>query len=213
MISARQEWSDGLPVVPPTPDRVTAMLSATSLRPSQVIGESYVIAENEEDSPWEPLHVDKGFAVGQSTVTVMAAAGPRQVLNQLSGDAEGVLTTIADDMRITAGITWQSYFVVLLGGEHMEIMKRAGWSKKDVRSFLFESTMTSYAHLKRTNRAALPISHHDEIRMRPLVKSEEHIWVLPAGGMQGPFSCYIPGWMDDFWSYATIKEVRHARTA
>src|SRR5437868_3871478 len=28
------------------------------------------IAENEEDSPWEPLHVDRGFAPSDSTVTV-----------------------------------------------------------------------------------------------------------------------------------------------
>lgn len=326
----RQEWTDGLPVVPPTVERVTAMLQAAKLAPSKVIGEvparassitaeqvavnavlagclpeympvvvaaiealsdpqfqvhgpgattsgpavltivngpvarkfgvnsgsnlfgpgwranltigrtirlvmrnvlgsipgvldmatfghpgrlSYVIAENEEESPWAPLHVDRGYTREQSTVTLMAAAGPRQVLNQISDDPEGILTTIADDMRITAGITWQSYFVVLLGGEHMKIIERAGWSKSDVRRFLFESTMTSYAHLKRTNRAAMPITMNDEIRMRPLASSEDDFWIIPAGGSQGPFSCYIPGWMDDFWSYATTKEVKYDRAA
>lgn len=174
---------------------------------------SYVIAENEEESPWSPLHVDMGYSLDQSTVTLMAAAGPRQVLNQISDNPEGILTTIADDMRISAGVTWQSYFVILLGGEHMKIIKQAGWSKSDVRRFLYESTMTSFAHLKRTNRAAMPITPSDEIRMRPLAVSEEHFWIIPAGGSQGPFSCYIPGWMDDFWSYATTKEVRDDRTA
>src|SRR3989441_6597759 len=34
---------------------------------------SYVIAENEAESPWTPLHVERGFRPEQSTVTVMAA--------------------------------------------------------------------------------------------------------------------------------------------
>src|SRR5258708_5846049 len=37
---------------------------------------SYVIAENEIDSPWTPLHVERGFRAEQSTVTVIAADPP-----------------------------------------------------------------------------------------------------------------------------------------
>jgi hypothetical protein len=61
---------------------------------------SYVIAENEAESPWPPLHVERGFRPEQSTVTVMAAAAPRQFYNQLSSRAEGVLATLCDDMRV-----------------------------------------------------------------------------------------------------------------
>jgi len=32
-------WTDGLPVVPPTPERVAAMLAATPLSPQDIIGE------------------------------------------------------------------------------------------------------------------------------------------------------------------------------
>ena len=39
---------------------------------------SYVIAENEAESPWPALHVERGFRPDQSAVTVVAAAGPRQ---------------------------------------------------------------------------------------------------------------------------------------
>ena len=68
---------------------------------------SYVIAENEAESPWPPLHVERGFRPDQSAVTVMAAAGPRQFYNQLSNTAEGVLTTLADDMRISGNLMGQ----------------------------------------------------------------------------------------------------------
>ena len=39
---------------------------------------TYCIAENEADSPWEPYHVEKGFAADTSTVTVLPALGPHQ---------------------------------------------------------------------------------------------------------------------------------------
>src|SRR3989475_9831588 len=61
---------------------------------------SYVIAENEAESPWTPLHVERGFRPGQSTVTVMAAEAPHQFYNQLSNTAEGVLTTRSEERRV-----------------------------------------------------------------------------------------------------------------
>ena len=48
---------------------------------------SYVIAENETESPWTPLHVQRGFKAEESTVTVMSAEGPHQFYNQLSSGA------------------------------------------------------------------------------------------------------------------------------
>ncbi|MFC1971256.1 hypothetical protein ACFLV0_04960 [Chloroflexota bacterium] len=34
----RNAWSDGLPIIPPTPERVEKMLSGTNLKPDQIIG-------------------------------------------------------------------------------------------------------------------------------------------------------------------------------
>ncbi len=169
---------------------------------------SYVIAENEADSPWTPMHVDRGFRADQSTVTVLAADGPRQIFNQLSSTAEGVLTTMADDMRISGGVVGQTHYVVLLAGEHMEIVERDGWSKTDVKRYLFENTMNDYAHLRRTQRFPMPIKPGDETRIRPLVSHEDMFFIIPAGGKAGAFSSYIPGWAKASWSRMVTKEVR-----
>jgi hypothetical protein len=169
---------------------------------------SYVIAENEQESPWTPMHVDRGFRADQSTVTVLAADGPRQIFNQLSSTTEGVLTTMADDMRISGGVVGQTYYVVLLAGEHMEIVEREGWSKTDVKRYLFENTMNTYAHLRRTQRFPMPIKPGDETRIRPLVSHEDMFFILPAGGKAGAFSSYIPGWAKASWSRMVTKEVR-----
>jgi hypothetical protein len=169
---------------------------------------SYVIAENEAESPWTPLHVERGFAREQSVVTVIASDGPHQFYNQLSPDAEGILTTLADDMRISGNVMGQSTYVVVLAGEHMRTIAASGWDKKRIRQFLFEQTQNSHAHLKRTHRMAGAIEAGDEQRMRPLVASPDDILVVAAGGRAGAFSCYIPGWGSAKSSQAVTKEVK-----
>src|SRR5437870_6036814 len=59
---------------------------------------TYCIAENEEESPWEPLHVERGFARDASAVTVFAAEGPHNALSHYGLTADAILVTIADTM-------------------------------------------------------------------------------------------------------------------
>jgi hypothetical protein len=169
---------------------------------------SYVIAENEVDSPWTPLHVERGLRPEQSAVTVMAAEGPHQFYNQLSSTAEGVLTTLADDMRISGNVMGQSQYVVVVAGEHMKTIAGDGWTKADIRRFLFEHTKNSHAHLKRTQRMAGAIEPGDESTLRPLVETPDDIFVVAAGGRAGAFSAYIPGWGSKRTSQAVTKEVK-----
>ncbi len=169
---------------------------------------SYVIAENEADSPWTPLHVERGFRPEQSTITVMAADAPHQFYNQLSSTAEGVLTTLADDMRISGNVMGQSNYVLVIAGEHMRTIAGDGWDKKQIRQFVWENTQNSHAHLKRTQRMAGPVQPGDETKMRPLVASPDDIFVVAAGGRAGAFSGYIPGWGSARSSQAVTKEVK-----
>jgi hypothetical protein len=169
---------------------------------------SYVIAENEAESPWTPLHVERGFRPDQSAVTIVAAAAPRQFYNQLSNTAEGVLATLADDMRASGNLMGQPNFVVVLAGEHMRTIAGSGWNKAMIREFLFEHTKNSHAHLKRTQQMAGAVQPDDETRVRPLVESPDDILVVAAGGRAGAFSCYIPGWGGKRSSQAVTKEVK-----
>ena len=169
---------------------------------------SYVIAENEADSPWAPLHVERGFRPEQSTVTVMAAESPHQFYNQLSNTPEGVLTTLADAMRLGGSAGRQPQYVIVLAGEHMRTIGHGGWGKKKIRQFLFEHTQNSHAHLKRTNRLPGSIQPSDETKLRPLVASADDILVVAAGGRAGAFSAYIPGWGGSRSSLAVTKEVK-----
>src|SRR5256885_2362524 len=169
---------------------------------------SYVLAENEAESPWTPLHVERGFRPEQSTVTVMAAEGPHQFYNQLSSTAEGILTTLADNMRVSGNVMGQPHYALVLAGEHMRTIAADGWGKKRIRQFVWENTQNSHAHLKRTNRMTGAIAPGREQKRRPLVASPDDILVVAAGGRAGAFSCFIPGWSSAKSSAAITVEVR-----
>src|SRR6266540_5577244 len=110
---------------------------------------TYCIAENARDSPWLPLHAERGFAPEASAVTVFACEGPRQVRNSLSPTPEGVLTTISDAMSSlgtsmttsgsvadSASGTRQGEMVIVVAAEHMQTISRQGWAKREIRAYL-----------------------------------------------------------------------------
>ncbi len=169
---------------------------------------SFCIAENEEESPWPPLHVERGFQPEESTVTVLAALAPHQFYNQLSNTTEGILTTVCAHMRISAGVGMQPQYCLVIAGEHMEVMAKEGWSKDDIKRFCFEHTQSSHAELKRINVMPGKINLEDETLMRPLVNPPEDFIVVAAGSRVGAFSAFIPGWGSKSISESVTKEIR-----
>src|SRR5437773_10462205 len=66
---------------------------------------SYCIGEYQEESPWQPLHVEHGFAAGDSTVAALAALAPQGVVDARHRTARDVLTTGARSGHATASHT------------------------------------------------------------------------------------------------------------
>jgi hypothetical protein len=122
------------------------------------------IAENEEMSPWPPLHVEHGFDPGDSTVTAMIIrscvhieARHTQVPEQLALDITG---TIA---RTGALIHRTTSSLVVLAPEHARLFAVAGWSKDDVRQFIYARAVNSRAELAAVGKEA--ISQHTRWRL------------------------------------------------
>ena len=157
---------------------------------------SFCFAENEEASPWEPMHVERGFGAGESTTTVFACEGIIPTYNQLSDNPEGVLLGMADAMSYKGSmqIIGQQDVVVVLAGEHMKVMGDAGWSKTQVKQFLYDHAWRSIADLKRAGRIAGEVTPEDETTQRHSVRKPEDIAVVVAGGEVGSFSACLTGW-------------------
>ena len=93
----------------------------------------------------------------------------------------------------------------------MRTIAGSGWSKADIRAFVFENSKTSVAHLKRTGRMPGAVKSDDESTMRPLVLTPDDILVVAAGGRAGSFSCYIPGWGSRTSSEAVTVVIKDRR--
>lgn len=181
---------------------------------------SYCIAENESDSPWLPLHAERGCAPGASAVTVFACEGPRQVRNTVSQTPEGVLNGIADCMSAlgtsltmsgsiasTAAGTRQGEIVIVIAGEHTHTIAKQGWSKRDIRRYLSERARRTAADLKRGGGLPGAVVAGDESRYVPVVERPEDIMVVSAGGREGAMSAVIPSWGPKVASTAVTEQV------
>jgi hypothetical protein len=112
---------------------------ATFSRPARY---SFCFGENEEASSWVPLHVERGFDPGTSAVTVHSAMTIASAEEMVARTPEGILDTICTTMRRrgTAGDRWlgdSTNVVMVIGREHQRYFVSAGWSKADIRGYLW----------------------------------------------------------------------------
>jgi hypothetical protein len=99
---------------------------------------SFCFAENENETPWEPLHVERGFKKYDGSVTVMAAEAPHNVNDHRSKTAENLLDTIIHTAT-TAGCNNSHVpgeLLVIMSPEHAATISKDGWSKKDVQTYI-----------------------------------------------------------------------------
>ena len=101
---------------------------------------TFCVAENEADNPWQPLHVELGFARDVSTVTVYGAESPHNVNDHESNTGIGVLKMTAGTVAITGAnnLYFDGPPLLIFGPEHASTVARDGYSKADVKKFIYE---------------------------------------------------------------------------
>ena len=142
-------------------DAKTGKLDASSIgHPGKF---TLCFAEKSDIQPWLPHRVEQGYDLEDTTVTVMATEGPRQVANLLNEDPEGILRTIAASMKNPATfiVGKGGQYVVVLGYEHALALVQGGWSKEDVRQFLVHHSRVSPADLVEAGVLIEQDSQHD----------------------------------------------------
>ncbi|MDO8670213.1 MAG: hypothetical protein Q7O66_02140 [Dehalococcoidia bacterium] len=157
------------------------------------------LGEYEEESPWEPLHVERGFSPEESVVTVVPAAGTLQIYAGSRG-ADRCLTVIAHSISamgtndMIAGLIREAHNepVLILCPAHARMFADAGLSKLDVKRILWERGRLpvdwfpdDIAELKRSLGLVID-------GMVPLVRKPEDLILIVAGGPSGLHSTFVP---------------------
>jgi hypothetical protein len=168
---------------------------------------TYCVAENEEENPWPPFHVERGFKAEDSTVTVFAAESPQNINEYNSITGEGLLLTMAAAMA-TPGNNNALFFtgepILMLSPEHAAIIARDGFSKDQIREFLFQHARYSLKKLSEENRRyrkKFPDKYGEftDSELVPIAHKEDFI-IMVLGGT-GKQSSFIP----TFGNYSVTK--------
>jgi hypothetical protein len=170
---------------------------ATQGSPTKI---AYCVAENEAESPWEPLHVEAGLARDVSTVTVFGCEGPHNIQDHYSNTGLGVLRTVAGAMGQAGSnnLLGRGWPLLSLGPEHAATIARDGYSKRQVKEFLFEHARFPLGRLGAEYRRYQVERQHvadADDTMVPIVRAAEDISVIVVGGA-GKHSAWQPTFGD-----------------
>jgi hypothetical protein len=167
---------------------------------------SFCFAESEDGHPWEPLHVERGLAREQSAVTVYASNSLCQVYNQLAATPEPLLLCFADTLSHlgTPNLRGFNQSLIVLAGEHAELLRESGWSKERVRRFILERACRPVADLKRAGRRPGEVVPGDESTWKHVFERPEDLLLVCAGGRAGSWSACLPGWGNRWTRAVTI---------
>ena len=159
---------------------------------------SMVLPENEEESPWEPFHVEHGFNKSDSTISVSFPNCYHQTW-PFGSDDEGILRGIVCNIN-------RPPFIVLTP-PHARNLARSGWTKQDIKEFISEYARvpsyesgsywgTSSPGFAEWGRAGLfknriPMREYDLI---PVASNPQAISIIVAGGPGAMIGLHTPGY-------------------
>ncbi len=157
---------------------------------------SFCLGENEDALPkgWNPLRVDAGYKLEDSVVTVFGTTLPLLQNDHDSKDGEGVLMStcylIGGQLERVGG-THPGGMVILFGPEHADTIARDGYSKEDVKQFIFENAKAPRENMVRGGLWYITYEHQpewikkqvaDNVPMIQEFDSPDQIAISVAGG-------------------------------
>ena len=159
---------------------------------------TYCLAEDEESSPFPPLHTSLGYSPEESAVTVIGAEAPHSVLYSPTGDVaqdaqrlSKVLAVGLSNVATNNAILRNGAAVVVLNPEHAQVYQKANLTREMVQKALFGLCFHRPEDLKAIGGGFAPKG--DDKGPLHSFRSYEDILVLVAGGT-GLYSMVMPTW-------------------
>lgn len=157
---------------------------------------TYCFAEDEENSCWEPLSVERGIAPGKSAVTVFAGFGLQGVVDQKSRDPESLSRSFAEGMKAIYNVKLAPACdaIVVIAPEHERTYRDAGWTKQQVYDALYRLTEMDGSDLV-AGAHGIAEGGPPAYAGRRIGKFRKGgLMIVRAGGGAGMFSGIIGGW-------------------
>jgi hypothetical protein len=168
------------------------------------------VAENEAVSPWKPLHVELGYDPKASTVTALRAESVYNVFGENLAELTSVMGTLTSRMSAKRGT---GSVAVLLGPYTAKALAAKGWTKEDVKRYLWEHARIPLSQWKEQTITSPDIPDwakgHAEKDSIPLVAKPEDIVLFVAGsGMPIPQHVFFPTWVQNVGPGRVTREIK-----
>ena len=165
---------------------------------------SYCIAENEADSPWEPLSVTRGFNAGDDVITAVQCDSPQLVHDDANDDPQRLHVSTTDCMASFGGMNAYraTDMVVALAPDIADNFAKAGMSKADVHQLLMEKAGRRVGdtckgglwRIERLNRYVTQVDPDDDNCWIPTIQEPSRLFLIVAGGRPGATTAVMHGW-------------------
>ncbi len=149
---------------------------------------SYICAENEEQNPWTPFHVDRGFKPADSTVTVFKASNFCNISGGEGVGPEEILRQIATNMPPMYG--GGDGVLLLLGVNHAQSLHDAGLSKRDVQQRIWELARLPASYFAESFASTERNAGRGDANTVWRARGPDEVYIAVAGG-PGPQNVYI----------------------
>jgi len=162
---------------------------------------TFCFPEYEERSNWPSLHVERGFAKTDSTVTVYAGGAPNGIVDQLSRGAKSLATSYGRALSATGHPKQYGHgeIVLIVPPEHVDTFAKDGWTKDQVRAQIQAASARPARELVRDDDCAegWPLEAAERIgdTLIPKFRDPSMITLVVAGGEAGKFAAYLGGWV------------------
>ena len=164
-------------------------------------------AEFEEHSPWDPLHVERGFSPEDSVVTVFGlTGGPQIVADERSRTGKALAGSLGLGLEAISHPKARGIGDVLLVvcSEHAETFRKDGWSKEQIRQRIQDVSLRPLRELISNEDSGAGAmaqqygpsgpSKEQLEELIPKFRDLKNIHMVVAGGPAGKWSAAFSGW-------------------
>jgi len=139
------------------------------------------------------------------------ALQPMQTSYGGSPNPRDILINAADTM--TALQPWNKELFMIVAPEVLRHLGKAGWSKEDVRAFLFEHARRQCGDYRRYFKMGYPydrdrVEAAQDTEVLPVLDSPDALKLVAGGGDGGPFIMFVPVYGIGIDSHSVTKLVR-----
>lgn len=160
---------------------------------------TFCIAEDEEGSPFPPLHTTFGYTPEQSAVTVVGSEAPHSAFfigdaDDPTGSAEELLGILASMVAApgTNNVVLGGHgaVIIVMNPDHTAVLAEVGYDRAKIQQRIAELAVVPTEVARRLHPRSFERHEGDVVRA---IKDPEQILLVQAGGT-GLYSMVMPTW-------------------